>query len=84
MQNSFDLKTCLMAYNKIIDYGEKDGEVYRLNGFSAWSDFDGYHCFIQYRTVLLTLMFHGKYALDYELKDDLTQFEKHLVKFVSH
>lgn len=79
MKNSIDLKSCLSVYDKVISQGEKSGEEYTLEGIKAWTDFDGYNCFLQYKDVTITLMFHGKYDVKFEQAESLTLFEKKLI-----
>lgn len=84
MHNSIDLKTCLRVFNETINKGERCGDYYEYHDFKAWSDFDGYTCFLQYNRVTITLMFHGKYEIDYPDKEQLAAFEQKLMQFVLH
>ena len=84
MQNSIDLKTCLRVFNEITSKGERCDHYFEYHGFKAWSDFDGYTCFLQYNQVTMTLMFHGKYEIDCPSKDALAAFEQKLMQFALH
>ncbi len=64
----------LSVFNKIVSEGEKTGSKYHLNGLNAWHDYDGYTCYIEYKDLTLTLLFHGKLALDYKQKKTLEEF----------
>lgn len=79
MKNSIDLKQCLSVYDKVTSQGETKDGCYYLDGFKAWTDFDGYNCFLQYQDVTVTLMFHGKYDVQFSHADSLKMFEKKLI-----
>ena len=79
MKNSIDLKQCLHIYDKVVSEGEAVDGCYHLNGMKAWTDFDGYNCFLQYPDVTVTLMFHGKYDVQFSSTDSLNKFDKKLI-----
>ena len=81
MNSRFDVKVCLSVFNHIVSHGKKNDENYVFQGFTAWSDFDGYTCFLSYNNVTLTMMFHGKYEVDYKNKDELLLFENKINQF---
>lgn len=81
LSNRIDLKACLSVFNHVISHGDRSDESYVFQEFTAWSDFDGYTCFLKYRDVTLTMMFHGKYDLDYPNRDELVLFEKQISQF---
>lgn len=81
MENRLDLKRCLTVFNAVQTRGEKQAEYYNLEGFKAWSDFDGYTCFLQFNQTKVTLMFHGKYHIDCPNEQAFDEFEKKLSCF---
>ncbi|WP_448211414.1 DUF3081 family protein [Colwellia sp. MEBiC06753] len=68
MQNQLDAKYCLSIFNKVMSCGEStqrnDSNKVCWQGLQAWTDFDGYTCYLQFNDVTVTLMFHGKYAVE--------------------
>ncbi|KMT67063.1 DUF3081 family protein [Catenovulum maritimum] len=64
MKNNLDLHLFLNAFNIICKNGEKQHNYHLLQGMRAWSDFDGYTCFLANSKVTMTLLFHGKYSID--------------------
>ncbi|MDN3653545.1 DUF3081 domain-containing protein [Thalassotalea ponticola] len=74
MENLIDNKLALNAFEKITRLGEKSDDRYHYLGVTAWQDFDGYTCFLNYNDVTMTLMFHGKYDIEFENADTLKQF----------
>ena len=81
MQNLLDLKNCLSIFDHVLSKGEKVDGGYMFDGLKAWHDFDGYQCYLYYDKVTLTMMFHGKYDVDYPDKAHLDAFEKKLSRF---
>jgi hypothetical protein len=81
MVNTIDTKQSLALFNHVLANGVSHNDGYRLDGLLAWHDFDGYTCFLQYRSVVMTMMFHGKYELTYKDKDDFIAFEKRVNGF---
>ncbi len=63
-------KDFLRVFEHIISKGENKGDKHQLGELSAWQDFDGYTCWLSYRDVTVTLMFHGKLKVDYEKMDN--------------
>ena len=73
-QPQLNLKEYLKAFNLIVSQGEKSPHDYFYRGVKAWHDFDGYTCFLGYKDLTLTLLFHGRHSFDYEHKETLTAF----------
>ena len=76
------LKEYLKVFNVVILKGEKENQLYNLEGIKAWHDFDGYTCFLGYKDVTLTLLFHGRYSFDYDKKENLSAFLVLLTKIL--
>ena len=83
MKNSLDLKQCLLAYDVICQKGEAKGGKHQYLGVTAWTDFDGYHCFLEFKDLTITLMFHGKYDIQFESSETLRLFEKKLIELTT-
>ncbi|MBM7071872.1 DUF3081 family protein [Shewanella sp. 202IG2-18] len=84
MENQIDVKHCLNVFNLVRTHGEKHQSVYSFKGFKAWTDFDGYTCYLQYGNATLTLLFHGKYHFDYSSHHDFDLFMKKISQLVSN
>ena len=78
MENQIDIKRCLKVFNMVRTLGKKDSSVYSYNGFKAWTDFDGYTCYLQYGNATLTLHFHSKYHFEYPSHHDYELFVRKL------
>jgi hypothetical protein len=70
------LRDFLQIYDSITSEGIKVDGVYEYLGMSAWHDFDGYTCWIGYKDLTITLLFHGRFDIDYKYEDTLKQFYK--------
>ncbi|MFD2164889.1 DUF3081 family protein [Thalassotalea euphylliae] len=78
MQNELDVKYCLSVFNKVLSDGDNVDGKRQWQGLSAWADFDGYTCYLQFNQVIVTLLFHGKYAIEKPNEDAWQQFLKKL------
>lgn len=64
MKNKIDINLALLAYDKIMQAGEKGEQGCTYEGVTASSDFDGYTLVLQDKLSSLTVFFHNKYELD--------------------
>lgn len=69
-----DAHTALLAFEIIRTKGDQKNGEYLYEGFTASTDFDGYTVFIKDNKVSLTLMFHNKYDVQFEKREDLDKF----------
>jgi hypothetical protein len=70
------LRDFLQVYDSISSKGVKLDGIYEYLGIRAWHDFDGYTCWIGYKDLTITLLFHGRFSIDYEREDTLKEFYK--------
>ncbi len=73
-----DVSKALLAYEKVVQYGYREGEEHRLDGIFVSSDFDGYTLFIHDDRVRLTVFFHNKFTVDYSSRRALMSFNEKL------
>jgi hypothetical protein len=74
--NKEKMRNILETFEIITSKGSKQNNVYQFSGMRAWHDFDGYICWLAYKDLTITLLFHGKYQLDYKNNQTLTDFFK--------
>ena len=43
---------------------------------SAWHEMDGYTCYLGYKDLTITLMFHGQLSYDFDHKATLNEFNQ--------
>jgi hypothetical protein len=66
----------LIVFNLILTDGVKVEGEHNFLGIRAWHDFEGYTCWLAYKDLTVTLLFHGSFFIDYEQKDTLDEFYK--------
>jgi hypothetical protein len=64
----------LEVFNLITTHGNKIDGSYELSNIRASHDFDGYTCWMAYKDLTITLLFHGQYSLDYKEEKTVREF----------
>ena len=64
----------LFVFNLVSSKGTKLGSEYELLGIRAQHDFDGYTCWLAYKDLTVTLLFHGKFDVQFNNKDTFNEF----------
>ena len=67
-------RNLLEIFDLITTQGIKGSEGYEFADIKASYDFDGYTCWIVFKDLTVTLLFHGKYAFDYTNQKTLKEF----------
>ncbi|MCZ4336979.1 DUF3081 family protein [Shewanella colwelliana] len=80
METQIKFTKALLAYSRVTHCGEKTARGYQFDDVEVWADFDGYTCYMQSGGVTLTLLFHGKFLLEYDSRDKLKRFIRLLDK----
>ncbi|WP_372882209.1 DUF3081 domain-containing protein [Psychromonas sp.] len=76
-------RNMLEAFDLITTRGEKVDGVYEFDGIRAAHDFDGYTCWLSYKDLTISLLFHGKYDFDYQDEDTLKAFFKKISRLLA-
>jgi len=74
--NRLKKQNLLQVFNLITTKGSKLDGAYEFSGIRASHDFDGYTCWLAYKDLTITLLFHGSYDFDYQQVDTLEIFFK--------
>ena len=74
--NLLKYRDYLRLFDLISSKGVKSGSEYELSGIRAQHDFDGYTCWLAYKDLTITLLFHGKFDVEFENKDTFDEFYK--------
>jgi len=69
----------LHVFNVVTTQGTHANGYYEFAGLRASLDIDGYTCWLSYKDLTVTLLFHGMYDFDYQEKDTLDTFFKKVV-----
>jgi hypothetical protein len=64
----------LRTFNLVTRKGVKADGLYELSGIRASHDFDGYTCWLTYKDLTVTLVFHGLFNFDYQEESTLNVF----------
>lgn len=74
LKQKVEVRKALKAFELFRQYGERDGDAFRLYGLSASSDFDGYNILLKDARVSLHVFFHNKFECTYDSKSALDVF----------
>ena len=74
--NKLKKRDLLQAFDLVTPKGIKTDGVYELSGVKASQDFDGYTCWLSFKDLTVTLLFHGAFDMDYEDEDTQKAFFK--------
>ncbi|GEM80386.1 DUF3081 domain-containing protein [Vibrio superstes] len=74
MDNRLSVKDFLKVFDCIRSTGTKHDDQYRLAGLCAWHDYDGYTCWLGFKDVTVTLMFHGSLKIEYDKASSYAEF----------
>jgi len=69
-----NLSNHLYVFNHIISHGVLRQGKYYFGELSAWHDVDGYTCYIAYKDLTMSLLFHSRFLYDYETEATLKAF----------
>lgn len=84
MQNSINTKKYLRAFDIITRLGQKSDDKFEFENVQAWSDFDGYNCFMAFNGVTIAIMFHGHYNIDFADSEQLEKFDKKILSIADN
>jgi len=76
INNTLTNRDFLRLFNLISTKGTKLESTYEFSGIRAWNDFDGYTCWLSYKDLTITILFHGKFDVEFEHKDTFNEFYK--------
>ena len=74
MDDRLTTKVFLRVFDCIRCQGNRSEEKYQLGQLYAWHDYDGYTCWISYKDVTVTLMFHGSLNIEYSNNANYADF----------
>jgi len=80
--NKLEKRNLLKAFNLITSKGNKSDGAYEFSDIKASHDFDGYTCWLAYKDLTITMLFHGPYRFDYKDKETVDIFFKKISKLL--
>lgn len=73
----------LHLFDVVSSKGEKIDGIFEYSNIKTWHDFDGYTCWLSYKDLRVTLMFHSKFQVEYTKKATLEEFLKKVTLLTS-
>lgn len=73
----------LHLFDVVSSRGEKIDGVFEYSNIKTWHDFDGYTCWLSYKDLMVTLMFHSKFQVEYTKNETLEEFSKLFILLTS-
>ncbi len=80
MDNRLTVMDFLKVFESIRSSGVKEDHKYNFADLHAWHDYDGYTCWLGFKDVTVTLMFHGSLKIEY---DKTTSYEEFLSRYLT-
>jgi len=74
MESRLTIKEFLRVFDSIRLKGDRLDHKYQLGEMIAWHDYDGYTCWLGYKDVTVTLMFHGSLKIEYDSSTNYADF----------
>ncbi|MBM25409.1 MAG: hypothetical protein CL760_06980 [Chloroflexi bacterium] len=76
MDKEINVKDFLSVFEAIRSQGKKENNEYRVGELVASHDYDGYTCWLNYRDVSVTLMFHSGLKIKKDSEKNYSNFLK--------
>ncbi|MEZ8855792.1 DUF3081 domain-containing protein [Vibrio atlanticus] len=83
MVSRITIKEFLRVFDYLRSTGEQLDNKYQLGEMFAWHDYDGYTCWLSYRDVTVTLMFHGSLKIEYDKTSNYEDFINHCLTMLA-
>ncbi|PML04609.1 hypothetical protein BCT86_02610 [Vibrio breoganii] len=74
MDNRLSVMDFLKVFDCVRSTGTKQDHQYVLADMCAWHDYDGYTCWLGFKDVTVTLMFHGSLKIEYDKPSSYAEF----------
>ncbi|USD67381.1 DUF3081 family protein [Vibrio sp. SCSIO 43136] len=84
MDNKLTVKDFLQVFDFIRSRGERHDHKFQLGDMQAWHDYDGYTCWLGFKDVTVTLMFHGSLKIDYRKEASFEEFTQQCLALNAH
>lgn len=84
MDNKITTKEFLRVFDYIRSSGKQLDNQYQLGEISARHDYDGYTCWLNYKDVTVTLMFHGSLKIEYDKASNYEDFINHCLAILAN
>lgn len=76
MDSRLTTKDFLRVFDCVCASGDRMDNQYRLGEMYASHDYDGYTCWLNFRDITVTLMFHGSLKIKFDKPSNYSDFIK--------
>ncbi|OCH19916.1 DUF3081 domain-containing protein [Aliivibrio sp. 1S128] len=83
MDSRLTTKEFLRVFDCVRSSGDLQNTKYHLDDISAWHDYDGYTCWLGYKDVIVTLMFHGSLKIEFDKSSNYSYFTKQCLAIIT-
>jgi hypothetical protein len=83
MDSRLTTKEFLRVFERVRSTGERIDQKFRLGEMYAWHDYDGYTCWLNYRDITVTLMFHGSLKIECDRSSNYTDFTNQCLSIIT-
>ncbi|MGF1711803.1 DUF3081 domain-containing protein [Vibrio kagoshimensis] len=83
MDKKLTIKEFLRVFDCIRASGDRLDDRYVLDEVYAWHDYDGYTCWLSYKDVTVTLMFHGTLKIEHGKPSNYSAFISHCLAMIT-
>ncbi len=83
MDNRLTIKEFLRVFDCVRSSGKLLDNRYVLDEISAWHDYDGYTCWLGYKDVTVTLMFHGSLKIEFDKSSNYSDFTNQCLAMIT-
>ena len=84
INNTLKNRDFLRVFDLVSTKGTKAKQAYEFLGIRAWHDFDGYTCWLAYNDLTVTMLFHGKFSVEYKEEATFNQFQKKVYSLMAN
>lgn len=81
-KSTLQLIDFLRVFNLVLSKGVKLENSYEYIELKARHEQDGYTCYLEYKDLTLTMLFHGRYSFDFTEDETMNQFMKKINKLL--
>ncbi|OCH19040.1 hypothetical protein A6E05_01430 [Aliivibrio sp. 1S165] len=83
MDSRLTTKEFLRVFDCVRSSGDLQNTKYHLDDICAWHDYDGYTCWLGYKDVIVTLMFHGSLKIEFDKSSNYSYFTKQCLAIIT-
>jgi hypothetical protein len=83
MDNRLTIREFLRVFDCIRLNGDRLENKYQLGEIYVWHDYDGYTCWLGYKDITVTLMFHGSLKIEYGRSSYYSDFIVQCISLIS-